>query len=105
MSNPSIAMAVKEGLEFGYDSNDFIHQLTKNVGIKELENYAFQQTFVLALRKSDTEFDKIDYQKFADFVGYEMPARSNRHEIRRTFYRTLLKEMGSANNLEVSMRQ
>jgi hypothetical protein len=25
MSNPSIAMAVKEGLEFGYDSNDFIH--------------------------------------------------------------------------------
>lgn len=55
--------------------------------------------------KNETEFDKIDYQKFADYVGYEMPQKSNKEEIRRTFYRTLLKSVGNVQMLENSLRR
>lgn len=67
------------------------------VGVKELDNYALQQTFVLALRKSDTEYDKIDYHRFADAVGYEMPFKSliKKDDIRKNFYKTFLKDVGS----------
>lgn len=75
------------------------------VGVKELDNYALQQSFVLALRKSDTEYDKIDYHRFADAVGYEVPLKSNKDEIRKHFYRQLLKDVGSVQNLEGSLRQ
>lgn len=65
----------------------------------------FQQTFVLELKKSMTETEKINYHNFADSVGYEMPKLSNKDEIRKTFYRTLLKEVGNQiQSLEQSLR-
>ena len=51
------------------------------------------------MQKKSNDYDLgkvlIDYHKFADFVGYEMPLRSNKLELRRTFYRQLLKYIGS----------
>jgi hypothetical protein len=36
----------------------------------------------------------IDYQKFADLVGYDMPKRTDKETVRKSFYKTLLKDMG-----------
>jgi|LauGreDrversion4_2_1035121.scaffolds.fasta_scaffold12922_4 hypothetical protein len=52
------------------------------------------------MKKSDTEYDKVDYHKFADSVGYEMPQKSNKEEIRKQFYKILLKNTQNLQMLE-----
>jgi len=47
----------------------------------------------MSLKPKD-KFGIVDYMKFADLVGYEMPVGSNKELIRKTFYRTLLKDLG-----------
>jgi hypothetical protein len=49
----------------------------------------------MALKPADSsQFGMIDYQKFADFVGYEMPKGTDKESIRKVFYRTLMKDLG-----------
>jgi hypothetical protein len=61
----------------------------------------------LTLKPADsTQFGKVDYQKFADLVGYEMPKGTDKESIRRTFYRTLMKDLGpNISQLESMFRQ
>ena len=61
-----------------------------------------QQGFILEMMKKG-DYNSVDYHKFADLVGYEMPKKSNKEEIRKVFYRILLKDMGSIASLEQSL--
>jgi hypothetical protein len=36
----------------------------------------------------------IDYQKFADLIGYDMPKGTDKETVRKSFYKTLLKDLG-----------
>lgn len=62
------------------------------VGIKELEKEMNKQSFIMAVMGK--EYGKVNYHLFADSVGYEMPIHSNKEQIRRDFYRTLIKDVG-----------
>ena len=42
----------------------------------------------------NSNFGMIDYQKFADLIGYEMPKGTDKENIRKKFYRTLMKDLG-----------
>jgi hypothetical protein len=36
----------------------------------------------------------IDYQKFADLIGYDMPKGTDKETVRKSFYKTLIKDLG-----------
>ncbi len=49
----------------------------------------------LTLKPVDNaNYGMIDYQKFADLVGYQMPKGTDKESIRKMFYRVLMKDLG-----------
>lgn len=72
-----------------------------------MESQLNQQKMYLILKPADSSlFGMVDYQKFADLVGYEMPKGTDKESIRRTFYRTLMKDLGpNVSQLESMFRQ
>lgn len=80
------------------ECGDFFLKLTKDLSIMELENEMNKQMLVMTLKPKD-KFGIIDYMKLADLVGYEMPKGSNKEQIRKTFYRMLLKDLGGQDNI------
>ena len=76
------------------DSQNFFNQLTKEVGIKDLENERYRQMLFMTLVGAKLGSQDIDYQKFADLIGYDMPKGTDKETVRKSFYKTLLKDMG-----------
>ena len=76
------------------ESQKFFLELTKEVGITELDNQYNQQKLFMTLLPSKSGSQEIDYQKFADLIGYSMPKGTDKESIRKSFYKTLLKDLG-----------
>ena len=76
------------------DSQNFFNQLTKEVGIKDLENERYRQMLFMTLVGAKLGSQDIDYQKFADLIGYDMPKGTDKETVRKSFYKTLLKDLG-----------
>ena len=60
-----------------------------------MENAYNQQKLFMTLLPPKPGSQDIDYQKFADLIGYDMPKGTDKETVRKTFYKTLIKDLGS----------
>ena len=70
---------------------DFLTKLYEHINQKKIVD----QTYCISV--IDNKTNKLDYDKFADFVGYELPKESSHvnKDVERNFYRRLLKNYQS----------
>ena len=78
-----------------YEISEFLDILKKLVQVSDLQSTYKEQTYCVSV--IDNKTNKLDYDKFADFVGYELPKESSHvnKDVERNFYRRLLKNYQS----------